>query len=133
MKNAAVMQVTATQPDPSDAAAIVNAVVDAYMNEVVNGDRQARRIRLSDLQKIYAEKENEVRTKREQLKRELENHGVGDDQQMLLRAQLAQSMYAEFEREYQSMRGTPVPFRQTPGSEEGLVGHTATPRSPRPR
>ena len=51
---------------------LVNAVVGAYMNEVVDADRRMRRERLSDLQKITTEKEDEIRTKREQLKREEE-------------------------------------------------------------
>jgi len=103
-KNAGIMQVSATEPDKEDAQVIVNAVVDAYMNEVVNFDRQQRRDRLSDLQQISAEKENEVRTKREQLKRELENIGAGDDQTMVARSQLAVNMYAEFQRQFQGMR-----------------------------
>ena len=98
------MQVSATEPDREDAAAIVNAVVDAYMNEVVNYDRQQRRDRLSELQQISAEKENEVRTKREQLKRELENIGAGDDETMKARGQLAVNMYAQFHAEFQRMR-----------------------------
>ena len=103
-KNAGLMTVSATETDAQDAAAIVNAVVDAYMNEVVNADRQQRRDRLSELQQISAEKENEVRTKREQLKRELENIGASDDQTMVARGQLAVNMYAEFQREFQRMR-----------------------------
>ena len=103
-KSAGVMEVTATEPDREDAAAMVNAVVDAYMTEVVNYDRQQRRERLSELQQITAEKESEVRTKREQLKRELENIGAGDDETMKARGQLAVQMYAEFQRQYQSMR-----------------------------
>ncbi|MEI8373570.1 MAG: AAA family ATPase [Planctomycetota bacterium] len=103
-KNAGIMQVSAMEPDREDAAVIVNAVVDAYMNEVVNYDRQQRRDRLSDLQQISAEKENEVRTKREQLKRELENIGAGDDQTMVARSTLAVSMYAAFQQQFQGMR-----------------------------
>jgi uncharacterized protein involved in exopolysaccharide biosynthesis len=61
-KNAGVMVVSTTEPDPQDAAAIVNAVVKAYMNEVVAADRQKREMRLRELQKIHAEKEVEVRT-----------------------------------------------------------------------
>ncbi len=104
-KNAGIMEVSATEPDPKDAAAIVNAVVDAYMNEVVNNERQQRRDRLSELQQISAEKENEVRNKREQLKRELETIGAGDDE---TRCRPEHSwpcnMYAEFQREFQRMR-----------------------------
>ncbi len=103
-KNGGIMEVSATEPDKEDAAVLVNAVIDAYMNEVVNADRQSRRDRLSDLQKISADKEVEVRTKREQLKRELENIGAGDEQTMAARIQLAVSVYAEFQRQFQGMR-----------------------------
>jgi capsular exopolysaccharide synthesis family protein len=103
-KNAGIMQVSATEPDREDAAALVNAVVEAYMNEVVNNERQKRREHLSELQQISAEKENEVRTHREQLKRELENIGAGDDQTMAQRTQLAVNMYATFLQEFQKMR-----------------------------
>ena len=50
------------------------------------------------------ELEMELRTKREQLKRELENIGAGDEQTMQARVQLAVSVYAEFQRQFQAMR-----------------------------
>ncbi|MGO9110891.1 MAG: hypothetical protein ACLP9L_16845 [Thermoguttaceae bacterium] len=99
-----VLTVSLTSSDPNEAAVLVNAVVAAYMNEVVDIDRQRRRERLSDLEMISAEKENEVRTKREQLKRQLENIGAGDDQTTAARTQLAVTMYHEFQREFQKMR-----------------------------
>ncbi len=100
-----VVNVSLTSSDPNEAAVLVNAVVKAYINEVVDVERQMRRDRLSDLQQISAEKENEVRTRREQLKRELETIGAGDEQTMAARMQLAMGMYAEFQREFQRMRG----------------------------
>lgn len=103
-KMAGIMQVSATLPDAQDAAALVNAVVEAYMKEVVDYDRQQRRDRLSDLQQIAAEKDNEVRGKRELLKRELENTSAGDEQTMATRTQLAVQMYGEFMRQFQGMR-----------------------------
>ncbi len=101
---AGIITVSLTSGDPKEAAVLVNAVVNTYMNEVVNVDRQVRRERLTELQQISAEKENEVRAKREQLKRELESIGAGDDETMKARAQMAVSMYAEFQREFQRMR-----------------------------
>ena len=103
-QRAGVLTVSLTSNDRKEAAVLVNAMVDAYMNEVVNLDRQRRRDRLSDLQQISAEKEVEVRTKREQLKRELENIGAGDEQTVQARIQLAMSMYAEFQHQFQAMR-----------------------------
>ena len=99
-----VLTVSLTSSDADEAAVLVNAVVAAYINEVVNLDRQQRRERLGVLQKIYAEKEEEVRIKRQQLKQELENIGAGDEQSMAARTQLATSMCFECEREFQRMR-----------------------------
>ena len=102
---AGVLTVSLTSSDPQEAAVLVNAVVAAYMNEFVNGDRLARRERLWRLQQITAEKENEVRIKREQLRRELENIGVaGDDQTAAARVQLAMTMSVQFQSELQRMK-----------------------------
>ena len=75
-KNASLMTVSATELDPQDAAAIVNAVVGAYWNEVVMAEQRERRIRLNELTEITHKKEAEVRTKREQYKQELANIGA---------------------------------------------------------
>ena len=103
-KNSGVMYVSATLPDANEAAAIVNAVVEAYMDEVVNVDRQKRRERYDSLQRVSADKEEEVRQKREQLRRELETIGAGDDQTASLRGQMAVSIYAEYQRELQKIK-----------------------------
>ena len=88
----------------SRAAAAESAVVSAYWNEVVNFEQQQQQKRLTELQKLHAEKEIEVRNKREQLKRELENIGAGDDQTMRARTELAVCVYLDFQREFQRMK-----------------------------
>lgn len=103
-KNSGVMYVSATLRDPNEAAAIVNAVVEAYMDEVVNVDRQKRRSRFEMLSSISAQMDDNVRRKREQLKRELETIGAGDDQTGGLRAQMAVSIYAEYQRQLQALK-----------------------------
>jgi polysaccharide biosynthesis transport protein len=103
-KDTGLMQISATEPDADDAAAIVNAVVNAYMKEVVNHDDLLRRERLSDLNTICVAKEEEVRNKRETLKRELENNGAGDEQTMNIHTQLAMTMYSDAMREFTRMK-----------------------------
>jgi len=71
-ERAGLLTVSITGNNPEEAAALVNAVVEAYKDEVVNRDRKLRRERLDTLQKISGEKEAEVRSRRETLKRELE-------------------------------------------------------------
>ena len=99
-----ILTVSLTSSDPREAAALVNAVVNAYWNEVVQYEQMRRRVRLSELQAISAKKGEEVRAKREQLKRELEALGYGDDQTITARTQLAISIYAQFQSEFQKMR-----------------------------
>ncbi len=103
-KNTGIIKVSATETDKDDAAAMVNAVVGAYWSEVVYSDRKRRENRLTELGKIRSEKEIQVRTKREQLKRELEQIGASDEETMKARAQLAVSVYADFQREFQQMK-----------------------------
>jgi capsular exopolysaccharide synthesis family protein len=103
-KNAGIMIVSATEPHPEDAAVIVNAVVNAYMKEVVYNDKRQRQIRLDQLEQVSAAKGEEVRNKREQYKQQLENIGAPDDQTAATKIQLATSMYAEFQREFQGMK-----------------------------
>jgi hypothetical protein len=103
-KNSGIMRVTAALPDPSEAAIIVNAVVAAYMDEVVNRDQGKRRDRLDSLTAVSAQKEEEVRKLREDLKREMESLGVGDEQAASQRGQMAVQIYAEYQRELQKMR-----------------------------
>ena len=66
-KNAGVMQVSLTLPDRFEAAQIVNSVVEAYSEEAANEDLKERRARLNELQKLYAEKESDLRQKRTDL------------------------------------------------------------------
>ena len=103
-KNAGIMRVSATELDPHDAAAIVNAVVNAYLNEVVGVDQQVAAERLRDLTAIAAEKEQEVRKRREELTQELKNVGGGDEQTMAQRAAMKMSVYAQFNAELEGMR-----------------------------
>jgi succinoglycan biosynthesis transport protein ExoP len=103
-KNSSYLRVSAALPDANEAATIVNAVVEAYMDEVVNRDRDKRRERLDSLNSVSVQKEEEDRKLREDLKHEMESMGVGDDQTASLRGQMAVQIFAEYQRELQKMR-----------------------------
>jgi hypothetical protein len=99
-----MMTVTTTQPDPNDAVTIVNAVVQAYIENVVNRDQGIRRDRLDSLTAVSAQKEEEVRKLREDLRREMESMGAGDEESVAMRGRMAENIYAEYLRELQTMR-----------------------------
>jgi hypothetical protein len=62
--DAEIMSVSVTTGDPGEAAALAAAVVDAYMIEVVNAERDQMRQRLSEVDRIYVAKETELRAKK---------------------------------------------------------------------
>ena len=62
---AEIMEVSISREDPNEAAILVSSVVNSYLTEVVNAEREQKRQRLSDLDRIYAEREEEVRKKRD--------------------------------------------------------------------
>ncbi len=103
-KNSGIITVSVTLPDAEEAATIVNAVVQAYMDEVVNVDRSRRREQYESLNTVAGQKEEEVRRLREELKHEMENLGTGDEQTASVRRQMAVQVYAEYQREWQAMR-----------------------------
>lgn len=65
---AELMSVSITRRDAQEATTLVRAVVDAYLTEVVNAERDLKRQRISELDRAFAEKETEARKKRDDLK-----------------------------------------------------------------
>jgi uncharacterized protein involved in exopolysaccharide biosynthesis len=63
-----IMSVSCTMSDPREAATLTNAVVDAYMIEVVSAQQDGRKRRVSELEHIVSEKEMELRRKHAALK-----------------------------------------------------------------
>ena len=64
---AEIMEVSVCGDDPQEATILDRAVVDAYMKEVVESERDQKRGRLNELDRAYVEKETEIRDKREVL------------------------------------------------------------------
>lgn len=94
--DAEIMEVSLVGDDPQEAATLVNSVVEAYLTEVVNVERDQRRDRLSQLDTAYTEKETEVREKRNDLKQLAEQLGTSDKETLSLQQQLAIQQFAEF-------------------------------------
>lgn len=65
---AEIMSVSMARRDAQEATTLVRAVVDAYLTEVINAERDQKRQRISELDRAFAEKESEARKKREDLK-----------------------------------------------------------------
>jgi len=99
-----IMRVSLTTSRPDEAAILVEAVVDAYMAEVVNAERRRQLDRLNDLDRLYTEKEAEMRKRRTELKQLAEKLGTGDTGALALRQQIAMQQYAEARNELSRLR-----------------------------
>jgi beta-lactamase regulating signal transducer with metallopeptidase domain len=96
---AEIMEVSVSSNDPQEAAILDRAVVDAYLSEVVNAERDLKRQRFSELDRACVEKETEVRSKREDLKQLAERLGVSDTEALTMRQKLQLEELALYRQE----------------------------------
>ena len=73
------MQVSVALPDPHEAAVLVNSVVDSYLTDVVKAERDQRQQRLNKLESACAEKEQQIRNTRQELRNLALSYGIGAD------------------------------------------------------
>jgi len=98
-KDTDIMRVCLKSADPAEAVALVKAVVDAYMNEVVDMEQKQRQRRLSELDRAATDKEGDVRRKRTDLKQLTEQLGSGDTQTLSVKQQIQLQQFGELRKQ----------------------------------
>lgn len=99
-----ILRIALEGDSPTELAALVNAIRDAYLHEVVNVERQKRRARLADLERIYADTEEKVRLKEERLADLARSLGSGDSKALTIRQQMALEYFGQLQREHSRVR-----------------------------
>jgi capsular exopolysaccharide synthesis family protein len=127
-KNTAILAVSMTQPNAAEAAALVNAVVHAYLRDCVGSEQILRQARLKQLDGLYAEKEIEARNKRSQLKEQADQFGVSasDTQAISWKEQNAAQTYSEYSKELETIRSDLRKARGMLSSKQKEVGQIGT-------
>ena len=77
-ENTELMGIRICTKNPEDCVVLVNAVADAYMDEVVNLEQKTKQERLTRIDQLDLEKQNELRQERESLRELAERLGSGD-------------------------------------------------------
>lgn len=85
--DAEIMQVSITCQDGDAAQKIVDAVVGAYMDEVILAQQEERTQRLENLERVYAEAEGKARSRRAELRRLADTLGTSDSDSLSLAQQ----------------------------------------------
>ena len=101
--NSELMNVSLQGENAEEASALVNAVVNAYMTEVVSKEQGLRAERLSQLDRLYADTENEWRSKRSQMKVLAERLGSGERDAIALQQQIALQQSSSWHSELTSI------------------------------
>jgi chromosome segregation ATPase len=97
--NGEIMKISLSTDDPEDASDIVTAVVDAYKTAVVDNEMNKRRDRVSELERIYTDKDQEVRNRRNDLKLLAEQLGTAESENLNLKQKLTLEELATYRQE----------------------------------
>ena len=87
------MQVSIETDSSTACVDIVNAVVTAYMDEVVVTERNERLHRLDNLERVHTQAEGKVRNKRAELKSLASALGTGDSESLTVAQQTSLQQY----------------------------------------
>jgi polysaccharide biosynthesis transport protein len=80
--NAEIMQVSLSGASPEELATLVNAVVDAYMAEVVDADRRVREDRIRELKDTQIRKAQEIKDSLNDLRKMADSLGVAESEML---------------------------------------------------
>jgi succinoglycan biosynthesis transport protein ExoP len=99
-----VMSVGLQLDDRQAVVKLINAVTDAYLNEVVNVERNRRMERHSKLRELYADYTKSLNNRRETLRKLAEAAGSNDKETLAFKQQLAIERHAAAENELRRLR-----------------------------
>ena len=102
--DAEIMEVSLTAENPQEAATLVQAVVEAYLHEVINTDVDRRRMRLAELDRAVSEKEQDVRSRREELKKLATELGTSSTEALTLKQKLALEELSSLRQELRKLK-----------------------------
>jgi polysaccharide biosynthesis transport protein len=101
---AEIMVVSLVSKDSKQAQALVNSVVDSYLDKFVGADKKTRADRLDALDRIYEESTREVRDARTELRRLADQFGTSDEKGISLKQQIGQQQFAEYQRQHMTVK-----------------------------
>ena len=102
--NSEILTVSLAGPEPQSVVAVVNAITQAYLQEIENQERKSRSRRVAELDNIYVAAKEKLRVKRETLRRRADELGTSDSQAMTQRQLLQLSSLGDIRKQYGQVR-----------------------------
>ncbi|NLE38772.1 MAG: AAA family ATPase [Pirellulaceae bacterium] len=95
-RGAQIMEVSLSDVDPEQVTKVVEAVVDAYMTEIVERDRRLNDQKLADLQRVLNSRDAEIRNQQRLYERRVEELGTADKDTLILQNNLRMQQLGMF-------------------------------------
>lgn len=102
--NSEILTVSLAGREPQSVVALVNAVTQAYLQEIENQERKLRSRRVAELDNIYVAAKEKLRVKRETLRRRADELGTSDSQAMTQRQLIQLSSLGEIRKQHGQVR-----------------------------
>ena len=118
---AELMEVSMSREDPEEAALLVREVVDAYLHEVVNNELDKKRLRLSELDKAVSEKEQDIRSRREELKKLATELGASATENLTLKQRLSLEELSMMRTELGRVQSEARRYRTELAAQQGVL------------
>jgi polysaccharide biosynthesis transport protein len=99
IRNTELLRVSLSGQDAEQIVLVVNAVIDAYLQEVVNKDQKQRLDHLKDLKDVCEKSEEKLRQQRKNLQAVAESLKASDPETALQRQQVAREEYLALRKE----------------------------------
>ncbi|MCA9051490.1 MAG: hypothetical protein KDA89_22280, partial [Planctomycetaceae bacterium] len=98
------IRVSLTGDQPTQLQKIVAAVAESYLAEVVHKDHEKRSERKANLERIYRDIEDRLRSKKNAVKKLAEALHTGDSQALTVKQQMAYEYYRQLQKEFTQIR-----------------------------
>jgi capsular exopolysaccharide synthesis family protein len=98
------VRISLTGDEPAELAAIVNAVTQAYMEEVVNSEKLKRQKRKDDLEQIHRGIDEQLRTRRQSMRKLAQALETSNLEALTTKQQMAAEYFAQLRREHAQTR-----------------------------
>lgn len=100
MEGSEILKIPLSGEEPTEVAAIVNAIKDAYLQEVVDVEKKERVKHLNDLEQIQTKSETQLRNKLNTLRAMQKSLGVTDSSVLTIQQKIMLDKFAEVQRDH---------------------------------
>lgn len=100
MEGSEILKISLSGEEPAEVAAIVNAIKDAYLQEVVDVEKKERVRHLNDLEQIKTKSETQLRNKLNTLRAMQKSLGVTDSSVLTIQQKIMLDKFAEVQRDH---------------------------------